>query len=71
VDADAMVHTYLTHAEVACKYPSRMNFELALKVFTQQEFTLLQEGHTQVEQLSVTLEDILMRLMMLQDSVSY
>lgn len=57
-----MVQAYLTHEEVACKYPSRTHFEPALKVFTRQEFTPLLDSQAQVEQSSVTLEDILGRL---------
>jgi len=70
VDANTMVHAYLTHAEVACKYPSSTHFEPALKVFSRQEFTLLLEGHAQVEQPPVTLEDIQRRLTALKDQLT-
>lgn len=38
-DPSAMIGVYLTHKDVACKYPKQDQFDAALKIFVLQEFT--------------------------------
>ncbi|KAG0299834.1 hypothetical protein BGZ97_003517, partial [Linnemannia gamsii] len=68
IDPSAMIGAYLTHRDVACKYPRQDQFDAPLKIFVRQEFSMdptpsLQDpNYNDAQEINQRLKDLRLKL---------